>query len=300
MTLVIETEGLTKTYGRSRGIEDVSLAIGQGAVFGFLGPNGAGKTTTIRTLLGLLHPTAGHASVFGLDVRRDAVAIRARLGNLPGDFAFDDRVTGAELLDLLEDLRGVIDRSYISELADRFHADLSRPLGDLSRGNRQKIGIIQALAHRPELVMMDEPTSGLDPLMQEEFDRLIAELRADGTTVFLSSHNLTEVEGLCDRVGIMREGKLVAEQTVAEMPGRSLRRVTLVFDQPIDTDALSRLPGVRSLHTVGARVSFTLAGDLDEVLRFAAARHVVDMEITRSSLEDAFLAFYGVDGAAGR
>lgn len=300
MTNVIETVALTKRYGSSRGIEDVSLSVRAGEVFGFLGPNGAGKTTMIRTLLGLLHATAGRATMFGLDTERDGVAIRARLGNLPGDFAFDDRVTGAELLDLLEDVRGVSDRSYSRELVERFHADLSRPLGELSRGNRQKVGIVQALAHRPELVIMDEPTSGLDPLMQEEFDRLIGELPAAGTTVFLSSHNLTEVERLCDRVGVVREGRLVAEQTVTDMPGRGLRRVMLLFEGPVDADALARIPGVQGLEVAGARITFTITGDLDEMLRFAAAHHVVDMEVERPSLEDAFLALYGTGGEADR
>ena len=195
-------------------------------MFGFLGPNGAGKTTTIRTLLGLLRPTGGQARVLDLDIRTDGVAIRARTGNLPGDFAFDERVTGEELLDLIEDLRGVGDRAFARTLADRFRADLGRRLGELSRGNRQKVGIIQAVAHRPELVIMDEPTSGLDPLMQEEFYRLVAELREGGSTVFLSSHNLAEVERICERVAIVREGRLVTVETVSEVLGRAFRHVS--------------------------------------------------------------------------
>ena len=236
-----------------------------GEVFGFLGPNGAGKTTTIRTLLGLLRPTGGDARVLGLDIRTQGVAIRARAGNQPGDFAFDERVTGEELLDLIEDLRGVGDREFARSLAQRFQADLARPLGELSRGNRQKMGIIQAVAHRPELVIMDEPTSGLDPLMQEEFDLLVEELRNAGATVFLSSHNLAEVERMCERVAIVREGRLVTVETVSDILGRAFRHVTLRFADAMDPAELASLPGVDELSAGAGSVSFRLSGDFDPV-----------------------------------
>ena len=240
----IETLALTKRYGRARGVEDVSLRVEPGEVFGFLGPNGAGKTTTIRVLVGLLRPTRGVARILGHDAGRDGVAARRRTGFLPGDFAFDERVTGHELIDLLADLRGVDDRRYARELAERFGAALDRPLGELSRGNRQKIGLVQALVHRPPVVVMDEPTAGLDPLMQEEFVRLVAELRRSGTTVFLSSHNLPEVERMCDRVGVLREGRLVAVEAVEEMTGRALRRVRMRFDGPAPADEFAQVSGV--------------------------------------------------------
>lgn len=264
-----------------------------GEVFGFLGPNGAGKTTTIRTLLGLLRPTGGDARVLGLDIRTQGVAIRARAGNLPGDFAFDERVTGEELLDLIEDLRGVGDREFARSLAQRFQADLARPLGELSRGNRQKMGIIQAVAHRPELVIMDEPTSGLDPLMQEEFDLLVEELRNAGATVFLSSHNLAEVERMCERVAIVREGRLVTVETVSDILGRAFRHVTLRFADAMDPAELASLPGVDELSAGDGSVSFRLSGDFDPVLRIAARHRVVDMEVTRPTLEEAFRTYYG-------
>jgi ABC-2 type transport system ATP-binding protein len=290
--VAIETTELTKRYGRGRGVEQLSLTVPRGEVFGFLGPNGAGKTTTIRLLLGLLRPSSGSAAVFGHDVWRDGIAARACMGYLPGDFGFDDRVTGAEMLDLLADLRHVADRAFVRSLARRFDADLTRPIGELSRGNRQKLGLLQALVHRPAIVVMDEPTSGLDPLVQEEFGALIDELRDEGTTVFVSSHNLPEVERLCSRVGILREGRLVAVERVETLTDRALRRVRIRFTNDVPAEEFARLPGVGGLRTDGARLTFTVAGSLDSVVQAAARHHVADLEISRPSLEDAFVAFY--------
>ena len=222
MSSVIETDRLTKRYGEARGIEDVSLSVEAGEVFGFLGPNGAGKTTTIRTLLDLMHPTSGSAKLFGLDSRRESVAIRARLGNLPGDFSYDPRLTGRELVSFLAEIRGVRGLGRATELAERFHADLERPLGELSRGGRQKIGLIQAFFHAPELLILDEPTGGLDPLMQEEFLGLLREESERGASVFLSSHELDEVQRACDSVGIIRDGRLVTVEKVVESDGTRL------------------------------------------------------------------------------
>jgi len=248
----IETEGLTKYYGEARGIEDVTLTVEPGEVFGFLGPNGAGKTTTIRTLLDLLHPTRGSARVFGLDSRRDSVAIRARLGNLPGDFGYGKHSSGREALALLARLRGLDDLSRAEELARRFRAELDRPLGQLSRGNRQKIGLILAVFHRPELLILDEPTSGLDPLMQEEFLSLLREERERGCAVFLSSHELDEVERACDRVGIIRGGRLIAVERIADLLEKTTehRRVDVEFAEPVELEEVRRLPGVISAEYV--------------------------------------------------
>ena len=242
----IETDGLTKFYGDARGIEDVTLSVEEGEAFGFLGPNGAGKTTTIRTLLDLLHPSGGSARIFGLDSRRDSVAIRARLGNLPGDFGYGRRASGREALGLLARLRGLEGIGRAEELARRFHADLDRPLGELSRGNRQKVGLILALFHSPELLILDEPTSGLDPLMQEEFLALVREERERGRTVFVSSHELDEVERVCDRVGIIRDGRLIAVEGVAELLDRATerRRVEVEFAEPVELEDVRGLPGV--------------------------------------------------------
>jgi beta-exotoxin I transport system ATP-binding protein len=242
----IETEGLTKFYGGARGIEDISVAVERGEVFGFLGPNGAGKTTTIRTLLDLLHPSRGSATILGLDSHRDSVAIRARLGNLPGDFGYGKHSSGREALELLAKLRGVAGLDRAEALARRFRADLDRPLGQLSRGNRQKVGLILAVFHQPELLILDEPTSGLDPLMQEEFLALVREERERGCAVFLSSHELDEVERVCDRVGIIRGGRLIAVERVADLLGRTTqrRRVEVEFAEPVELEDVRAIPGV--------------------------------------------------------
>src|SRR5262245_35628608 len=235
-----------------------------GEVFGFLGPNGAGKTTTIRTLLDLLHPTAGSARIFGLDTRRESVSIHARLGNLPGDFGFGKTATGGEAVRLLARLRGLDDLGRAESLANRFRADLDRPLGQLSRGNRQKVGLILAACHRPELLILDEPTSGLDPLMQEEFMALVREERERGCAVFLSSHELDEVEQLCDRVGIIRDGRLVAVERVADLLQKTVerRKVEVEFTDPVELSDVRAMPGV-----VGA-------------------------EFARPTLEEVFLTYY--------
>ena len=297
---MIQTDRLTKRYGGSRGIDDVSLTVLRGEVFGFLGPNGAGKTTTIRTLLDLLHPTSGSARIFGLDSRRDSVAIRARLGNLPGEFALDPRRTGREALSLLAALRGMDGLGRAAELAERFHADLDRPLGHLSRGNRQKIGLVQALFHSPELLVLDEPTGGLDPLMQEQFHEVVGEERDRGATVFLSSHDLDEVERLCDRVAIIRDGRLIAVEHVADLTRRRYRHVTVEFERAVDVSELAALPGVRSLENHGPRVRFTVEPDaLDAVIKAIARHRVVDLELAHPSLEEIFLAYYSVPETAG-
>ena len=295
---VIETQSLSKRYGSSRGIDDLSLRVEAGEVFGFLGPNGAGKTTTIRTLLDLLHPTSGSARIFGLDSRRDSRAIRARLGNLPGEFAYEDHMTGRDLLRLFADLRGMDGLGTAQDLAERFEADLSRPLRELSRGNRQKVGLIQALFHEPELLILDEPTGGLDPLMQEEFLTVVGEQRDRGATVFLSSHELDEVERICDRVGIIREGRLVAIEDVEEMRGRAYRTVTVRFAQPVDTAELEGLPGVERVERDGTTLRFRVLGDLDAAIKALARHPVADLEITRPTLEELFLTYYDRGRAA--
>jgi ABC-2 type transport system ATP-binding protein len=293
MGAVIETERLTKRYGTTRGIENVSLAVERGEVYGFLGPNGAGKTTTIRTMLDLLHPTAGRARIFGLDSRRDSRQIRARLGNLPGDFTCDPRLTGRELLEFCADARGLRGLGLGSVLAQRFEADLDRRVRDLSRGNRQKIGLIQALFHDPELLTLDEPTTGLDPLMQEEFLEVIGEYRDRGGTVFLSSHDLDEVERVCDRVAIIRDGHLAAVERVADLRGRAFHHVAIEFDRPVDEAEFAHIAGVSELVTDKRRVAFKASGALDPVVKAAARHTVIDMELTEPTLEEIFLTFYG-------
>jgi ABC-2 type transport system ATP-binding protein len=281
---VIETQGLTKRYGAARGIEDVSLTVERGEVFGFLGPNGAGKTTMIRTLLDLLHPTSGSARIFGLDSRRDSVAIRSRVGNLPGDFDYDRRLSGREIVSFFAALRGMNGHGRSDELAERFGADLDRP--------RQKIGLIQAAFHDPELLILDEPTSGLDPLIQEAFLTFVAEERDRGRTVFLSSHELDEVERACDRVGIIRAGRLAAVQRVDDLTAHAYRHVSIEFADHVDPDEFRRIPGVSDLTASDGRINFRAQGNLDDVVK-AAARHTIrDIDLSRPSLEEVFLAYY--------
>jgi ABC-2 type transport system ATP-binding protein len=296
MTAVVETTRLTKRYGSARGIDDVTMTVEQGEVFGFLGPNGAGKTTTMRTLLDLLHPTSGSALLFGLDSHRGRAAIHARLGNLPGDFAYDPRMTGRQIVSYFAELRGLRDHGRADALAERFQADLDRPLGELSRGNRQKIGIVQAAFHDPELLILDEPTSGLDPLMQEEFLTFVAEEQSRGRTVFLSSHDLDEVQRVCDRVGIIRAGRLVAVENVEELTERSYRHVNLEFATPVDPAEFLAIAGVSDLQREGRRLRFRADGDIDPVIKVAAHHRVTDMELTHPSLEEIFLTYYGADG----
>ena len=296
MDAAIKTEQLTKSYGKNRGIRDVDLEVEEGEVFGFLGPNGAGKTTTIRTLLGFMRPTGGRAEVFGLDTQRESVEVRARVGNLPGEFALENRMTGEDLLKFFARLRGVGSLGYARELAERFGADLHRPMRRLSRGNKQKIGLIQAMFHRPPLLILDEPTGGLDPLVQEEFLDVVEETKAEGRTVFFSSHVLSEVERVSDRVGIIRSGELVAVEPTHTLVDKAFRHVTLTFDGPVDARPFDALPGVEGLKVDGARLSFTLHSEPDAMVRLAAQHRLVGMEYERPSLEETFLTYYGHNG----
>ncbi len=295
MSAFIETHNLSKSYGRSRGIRDISLEVSGGEVFGFLGPNGAGKTTMIRTLLGFLRPSGGWARLFGLDSVRNSVAIRQRLGNLPGEFSLEEH-TGRELLDFYARLRGVRDLTYGLELAERLGAQLETPMRRLSRGNKQKIGLLQALFHRPPLLILDEPTGGLDPLVQEEFLKIIAERKLEGCTIFFSSHVLSEVERVCDRVGIIRQGELVEVEPTHALLDKHFRHVQLTFDndekEAPPGELFASLPGVRKLRTEGPEVSFTFEGRLDALVKLIARYPLRDMRLEQPSLEEVFLTYY--------
>jgi len=296
-TPAIETEGLTKYYGRSRGIIDVSLQVERGEIFGFLGPNGAGKTTTIRLLLDLIRPTRGHAWVLGLDPQRDGVEVRRRVGYLPGELALYPDLTGQQVLEYAAHLRNGVPQKEIARLADRLEADLNRPIRSLSHGNRQKIGLIMAMMHRPELLILDEPTTGLDPLMQQVLYELLEEVRRDGRTVFFSSHILPEVERLCDRVGILREGQLVAVETVADLKRVAVRRMDLVFDGPVDPEPFRAIPGVREVTAAGSTLHVAVQGSLDPLIKAAAQHTLLNIITYEPNLEEAFLAFYREGGA---
>src|SRR6187397_2110220 len=249
MTAIIQTDKLTKTYGSHRGIIDIDLEVVEGEAFGFLGPNGAGKTTTIRTLLDHLRPTSGKAFVFGIESTADPVAIHRRIGYIPGEFQLYDRLTGGQTIEYFANLRGGVDPTYQRSLIERFDIDPKRRYKELSKGNKQKIGLVVALQHQPELLILDEPTSGLDPLVQQSFYDLIREAKAEGRTIFLSSHILSEVEKTCDRVAIIREGRLAMVDRVEALRDLAHHQVELRFSGEVPVGAFSALDGVSDVTT---------------------------------------------------
>ena len=296
MAGAIRAETLTKFYGASRGVVDLDFEVRQGEVFGFLGPNGAGKTTTIRLLLDLIRPTKGRAEVLGLDARRDAVAIRRRIGYLPGDLRLYDRLSGRELLEYFAHLRGLDGLGEGPALAERLDVELDRPVQDLSRGNRQKVGLLQAFMHRPDLFILDEPTSGLDPLIQQVFYDLVREATGEGKTFFLSSHNLAEVQHVADRVGLVKEGKLELVETVETLRGRAVTRVEATFEAAPPPGVFATLPGVRELDRHGNRVVLSLQGSADPLVKALAGYTVLALDSHEADLEDVFLSLYRGDG----
>jgi ABC-2 type transport system ATP-binding protein len=291
----VEIEKLTKTYGAARGIVDVDLAVPPGVVFGFLGPNGAGKTTTIRVLMDFLRPTAGRARVLGLDTSADSVEIHRRVGYVGGENAFFERLTAGEQLAWLASARGGIPRRRITELAERLNLDLSRPIRAMSRGNRQKVALAQAFMHDPELLLLDEPTSGLDPLVQETFHEIVHEVVAEGRTVFLSSHILDEVDHLCRTVAIIRDGRIVAVEDVADLRARAGRKLTIRFAERVDPAIFATLDGVRDIVMKDRTIFMRMSGEVDLVLKAAAQHHVVDLVSTPPDLEEIFLGYYRQD-----
>ncbi len=290
---VIEAEKLTKLYGSQRGIVDVDLAVEQGEIYGFLGPNGAGKTTTIRLLLDLIRPTSGHASVFGIETTVDPVAIHRRIGYLPGEFALFDRLTGGQTIEYFANLRGGVDPLYQADLVARFDLDPSRRFKEYSKGNKQKVGLVIALQHRPDLLVLDEPTSGLDPLVQQTFFELLRDTVAEGRTAFLSSHILGEVEKTCDRVAIIREGRIVTVDRVEALRGLAHHQVELRFAGPVDASSFSSLPGVTDVVAIDGGLQMRVTGSMAPVVEAAAGRGLVDFETREPSLEQTFLAQYG-------
>ena len=291
----IRTAGLSKDYGAERGLFDLDLQVSAQEVFGYLGPNGAGKTTTIRLLMGMIRPTAGSAYIFGLDCVREAVEVKRRVGYLPGDVPQFGSLRGGEIVAYLGGMRGGVDPRNVRSLAERFDLDLSRRFREYSSGNKQKLAILLAFMHKPDLLILDEPTSGLDPLNQQEFYALLREARDDGATVFLSSHVLSEVEHVSDRVGILRSGKLVKVAELEELKHIRVHRVEVEFapDEKIPFDRLRALTGVEDLTVNGQRVTCTVHGAFDGLIDALASHAVVDFVSTEPSLEEFFLSFFG-------
>ena len=292
--VVLMTQGLYKSYGKVRALRGVDLEVRRGEIFGFLGPNGAGKTTTIRCLLDLIRPDGGTARVLGIDPQADPVAVQARTGYLPGELALNENLTAERQLRFFADMRGgKADRAFVLQLAERLDLDLKRPIKNLSKGNKQKVGVIQALMHRPELLLLDEPTGGLDPLMQQEVLGLIREAKADGATVFFSSHIMSEVETVAERVGIIRQGRIVEVAETAALIDRGLRHASVRFREPVDSRVLDGLPGVQVLsRDAGLHVSLQIEGEMDELIKALGVLPVSYLDTARPSLEEVFLAYY--------
>ena len=301
MTAVIKTERLTKAYGEHRGIIDLDLEVAQGEIFGFLGPNGAGKTTTMRVLLDLIRPTSGRAEVFGIETTADPTTIHRRVGYLPGEFDLYDRLTGAQTIEYFGNLRGGIDQGYVTQLIEMLDLDPSRRFREYSKGNKQKVGLIVALQHRPDLLILDEPTAGLDPLVQQTFFGIVRGAKAEGRTIFLSSHIIDEVDRTCDRVAIIREGRLVQVDRIEAIRELAFHHVELTFSAPVATAVFEGLPGVSDLEADGHIVKMRVNGPIGAVITAAAQHGIVDVVSREPNLEAVFLAQYGdhpVDAAA--
>jgi ABC-2 type transport system ATP-binding protein len=293
MTSVIHTDRLTKSYGVHRGIIELDLDVQEGEIFGFLGPNGAGKTTTMRVLLDLIRPTSGRAQVFGIETTADPVAIHRRVGYLPGEFDLYDRLTGADTITYFANLRGGVDPGYVAELVERLDLDPSRRFKEYSKGNKQKVGLVVALQHRPDLLILDEPTAGLDPLVQQTFFELVREARAEGRSVFLSSHIIDEVDRTCDRVAIIREGRLVQVDRIEAIRRLAFHHVELTFSTPVAPAVFEPIAGVSDVSTSGDTISMRVNGPIGAVIAAAAEHGLIDVVSREPNLEDVFLAQYG-------
>jgi ABC-2 type transport system ATP-binding protein len=288
---VIQTNNLTKFYGKSRGIENVNITVNKGDIYGFLGPNGSGKSTTIRTLLDLIRPTAGTASILGMDCQKDTVAIKKRIGYVPGDMNLYGFMTGEKFMAYFGGIRGRYDAAAAKKYADRFDIRLDRKMKEYSKGNRQKIALIQAFINDPELVIMDEPTSGLDPLVQQTFLDLLREEAANGRTIFMSSHVLFEVEKACNRVAIIKDGAIVAQEKVEDLQKKSGRILDVKFNEPVSPD-LFRMEGVTNIAKHNGSIRMTVSGNVRNVLKEISCHDVADISVHQMSLEDIFLEYY--------
>lgn len=290
----ININGLSKCYdGANRfALKDLSLSVNSGEVYGFLGPNGSGKSTTIRLLLNFIQPTDGSASILGNDVVKDSTAIKSSVGYMSGEVAFYGKMNGRQFLNYMNDLQPAVSKDYRASLVKRMKVDLNKKIEDLSRGNRQKIAVVQAFMHQPKIVILDEPTSGLDPLMQEEFYKLIAEAKQRGSAVFVSSHVLSEIQKICDRVGIIRAGKLIKEQNIADMISEAAQTFDITFSNKIPISGFKKIPGVKNLSTNGNVLTLHMHGKLAPLFTELAKYDVTKIDTRNLDLEEEFMRFY--------
>lgn len=292
---VISTRNLTKFYKKDPGVVDLNMDVFEGEVFGYLGPNGAGKTTTIRLFLDFIRPTSGSAEIFGMDSHDDGLKIREKIGYLPGELSIYSHLTGREFLGYMASFRGGADWDYVGELASRLKSDLSKRMGAMSHGNKQKIGLIQAFMHQPELLILDEPTMGLDPLVQQEFYKMVREVKRDGRTVFLSSHIMPEVERICDRVGIIRKGRMVAVEKISDLKERRLRHMEIQFAEDVPPEAFEDVQGIQDLQFQGNILECSVSGSMDPLIKKISNYEVLDVVSHEPSLEEVFLTYYRGD-----
>ena len=288
----LEIHGLAKSYGKVAALRGVDLEVGRGEIFGFLGPNGAGKTTTIRCLLDLIRPDGGTARVLGLDPQADAVAVRARVGYLPGELSIEPNQTAERALHYFAELRGGVEWEFVRQLAGRLQLDLRAAIKNMSKGNKQKVGVVQALMPRPELLLLDEPTAGLDPLMQQEVYGLLREAQAGGATVFFSSHIISEVEAIAERVAILRQGRIVETLAPHDLLRRSVRRVRVRLREPLPEGALVGVLNTTDIQRDGVNLTVQVEGEMDALIKALAAFPVIDLETERPTLEEVFLTHY--------
>jgi len=299
MSAVIELSNLTKTYGKSRGVTDINLEVPEGMVFGFLGPNGAGKSTTINMLMNFTHPTSGSIRVFGKDTIKHGLDIRKDIGFLASDMALDGGLTGWQQLEYFANLHGKFDKKYIVELCKRLDCNLNHKTKTLSRGNKQKVALISALMHKPKLLLLDEPTSGLDPLIQAEFNKIILEHKTAGRTTFISSHVLSEIQELCDRVAFIRQGKIIANKTLDEIAEGSPKEIRVICTDKSLVTRIKRLTGIKHMKVSGKHITFSYAGPVNDLTHLFGMYNLEDLTIQEAELESAFMQYYEDDNGVG-
>tara|TARA_B100001750_G_scaffold242899_1_gene257127 strand:+ start:328 stop:1233 length:906 start_codon:yes stop_codon:yes gene_type:complete len=291
-TTPIKITGLSKYYGKSRGIVDLNLEVLQGEILGYLGPNGAGKTTTMRILMDFIRASEGTAQIFGMDSHKDSLNIRRNIGYLSTSPVLYENLTGREFLTYCMNIKGQDETTPFIELAERLNCDLDKKIDTLSHGNKQKIAIIRALAHKPQLVIMDEPTTGLDPLVQNEFESIIRGMAADGCTILFSSHVLSEVENICDRIAIIGNGQLITMEDVSDLKSKQTRILTVTFADNVEAQTFGSIPGIKNVDIVNNQLSFEISGPIDSIIKAIAKYKVLDIKIDEPDLEEIFLSYY--------